>query len=121
MEFIKALVETEESTFLKNRDRINNKMLFRSFKRFRKGEHFLSIQASFCHYCTPRTTLNDLSLYKTMEFALLWQDRFIRVQDAFPDFPRLVEIEEYYETVYSYVPVDLIDDLFHYFITKAPI
>jgi hypothetical protein len=56
-----------------------------------------------------------------MEFALLWQDQFIRVQDAFPDFPRLAEIEEYYDTVYGYVPVDLIQDLFYHFIEKAPI
>ncbi|HLI46870.1 MAG TPA: hypothetical protein VKU94_06740 [Geobacterales bacterium] len=53
-----------------------------------------------------------------MEFALIAENGdFIRVKDILPNFPKLEEIEEYWDTVYGYVPVNLIEELYQaYFV-----
>lgn len=112
MEFIKALEETNDSTKLKNIMPFDEDMTYRAFKHIRKGDVSLSIQASYGHYCTPRKTLNELVNYSSMEFALIRNGEFIRVQDILPDLPRLNEIEEHWDTVYGYVPVDLIEEIY---------
>lgn len=103
MEFLKVLEETNDS----------NGSYYRGFKHIRKGDVSLSIQASYAHYCTPRKTLRDLSEYTSMEFALIGESgEFIRVQEILPGFSKLEEIEEYWDTVYGYVPVNLIEELY---------
>ncbi len=78
----------------------------------KKGIRF-SIQAGYGMYCTPRKTLVDLTGYTSMEFALIDGDDFVSVESAFPNYPRLGELEPYFEgSVYAYVPVELIEDLY---------
>lgn len=118
MEFIKALEETDDSKTLKGIMPFDEDRTYRGFKHIRKGDISLSIQASYGHYCTPRKTLRNLDDYMSMEFALIdASGDFIRVKEILPNFKRLNEIEEYWNTVYGYVPVDLIEELYQaYFI-----
>lgn len=89
---------------------------FRMFKGVRINDDlFISIQASRGHYCTPRETLSNLEEYTHMEFALMNEKGdFVSVREACPHFSKLDEIETYFEgSVYPYVPVGLINDLFN--------
>ncbi|MCP8969709.1 hypothetical protein [Ectobacillus ponti] len=91
---------------------------YRGFAGLQFGDVTLSIQASQAHYCTPRKTLEDLTQYSRMEFALIREEEFISVRRILPDFPRLEEIEEFKDTVYAYVPVELIEELCEALVTK---
>lgn len=72
----------------------------------------LSIQASTSHYCTPRITLDDLKGYDTMEIALIGND-FISADELELTDSLKESLNEYYDnTVYGYVPVELIDKLY---------
>lgn len=117
MDFIKVLEESNDSKAVKSLMPFDEDLTYRGFKHIRKGDVSLSIQASYGHYCTPRKTLSDLNEYASMEFALLRNGEFITVSDILPNFPRLEEIEEYCDTVYGYVPVNLIEELYQaYFV-----
>jgi hypothetical protein len=111
MEFLKQLEEDGRS---KLSDAIfDDDSILRGFKHIQIGDLSLSIQASWGHYCTPRRTLNNLDEYSTMEFAIIQDDgEFATVSEVLPTFSRLDEIEEYENTVYGYVPVDLIEQLY---------
>ncbi|MCP8969708.1 hypothetical protein [Ectobacillus ponti] len=100
--------------FIAALQQIGDEGMYRAFKNFQFGNVRLSVQASFAHYCTPRVTRDDLSIYSTMEFALLDKNgEFIRVKDVLPDFPLLDEIERHYDSVYAYVPIELIEALYN--------
>jgi hypothetical protein len=75
---------------------------------------WLSIQASYAHYCTPRTTYrDDLEIYTHWEFALFDKDEFRSVAEVLPEFAALDEIQFYFDgSVYSYVPKDLVEQLY---------
>lgn len=105
MKFIKALQETEES--IRAREIVPG---MRSFKSIYFGDLRLSIQASEYHYCTPRKTV-ELDKYEAMEFALMSNGEFIRVSEILPG-PGFEEIEEYFDQVYAYAPVELIEEVY---------
>lgn len=106
MEFIKDLV-VQDSSLTKIND------AYRTFKQIQVGENlYLSIQASYAHHCKPNITMNDLEQYSHWEFALLLEDEFAKVSDVCPKFSSLGEIEMYENQVYSYVPSDLVEELY---------
>ena len=110
-EFTKVLVEKdfkEESESMDLQD-----LKYRQFEPIRLSVNlWLSIQASYGHYCTPRVTLKDLDEYTHWEFALFTENDFVRVTEVLPDFPSLAEIELYEQQVYSFVPTDLLEELY---------
>jgi hypothetical protein len=122
VEFINALVETEDSK------KYNEKMKeigyyfdeynkYRALKHIKKDDVSLSIQASYGHYCVPRLTLSNLNDYSEMEFALMRESGFIQVKDILPNLSVLDEIEERFDgSVYGFVPVELIEELYKAFI-----
>ena len=79
----------------------------------------ISIQASACHYSTPREDLPNMSDYTEVEIALFtkegdWINPY--TSQLIADFPRLEELLESYEdsnetAVGYYIPVDLVQDL----------
>lgn len=109
MEFINELVEKEfeESNIVRP---------IRKFEPIRvKANVWLSIQASYGHFCRPRVTMTDLGMYTHWEIALFNENDtgFLRVKDVFPEFLSLAEIELYYDGgPYSCVPTDLVEELF---------
>lgn len=108
MEFVKALVERDFGM-----DRMHDNMNYRQFEPIRIGPNlWLSIQASYGHYCKPRKTVRDLNEYTHWEFALFNKDDFVRVADVLPNFASLAEIEYYEQSVYAYVPADLVEELY---------
>ncbi|PMC34550.1 hypothetical protein CJ195_22310 [Bacillus sp. UMB0899] len=114
MTFINKLKPTNDSIKISQVMPFDENITFRIFKGIQVNDDlWISIQASYGHYCNPRKTLKDLSEYNSMEFALRDKEgNFLSVTDVLPNFPKLKEIEEYYEdTVYGYVPVNLIEDL----------
>jgi hypothetical protein len=122
MRFINKLDETRASK------KVNHAVPFseRSYRHFKPlqitNELWLSVQAFYGAYCTPRKTLKNLGAYKTMEFALLnGNGDFITVKSVLPKFSRLEEIEEYEDEVYGYVPVELIEELYQALRDKAKI
>lgn len=109
MEFIKKLVETESS---ENQRKHDENLTWRGFGHLQISDVSLSVQASYAHYCNPRKTLKDLSEYTTMEFALIRNGEFASVKEVLPNFSALEEIEKYEDTVYGFVPVELIEKLY---------
>lgn len=113
MKFIKSLTPTASSIRVREVRPFDEELTFRMFNGIQINEDlWISVQASYSHYCSPRRTFDDLSEYNSMEFALMDKNGFISVSSVLPDFHRLAEIEEYHDTVYGYVPVNLIEDLF---------
>jgi hypothetical protein len=111
--FIKDLVERKfDEVQTDNRAYGDNK--YRQFEPIRLNSNlWLSIQASYAHYCTPRATIDDLEVYTHWEIAMFNKDEFQSVTDVLPKFPALAEIEEYFEgSVYPYVPKDLVEELY---------
>lgn len=112
MEFLSQL---EEDTYSKQKMYVpfDEDFTYRGFNHIKIGDLSLSIQASFGHYCTPRKTLKSASDYTSMEFALIKANGdFTTVSEILPNFSRLSEIEEYENTVYGFVPVELIEELY---------
>jgi hypothetical protein len=108
--FVKELVE-------KNHDEpmyVDRKSMVRVFEPIRLNANlWLSIQASYAHYCTPRETILDLEGYSHWEIALFDKDNFVSVTSVLPEFLSLAEIELYFEgQVYPYVPKDLVEELY---------
>jgi hypothetical protein len=87
----------------------------RIFKPIRLGPNlFLSIQASYGHYCRPAITTNDLNTYTHWEVALFDDENFLRVSDIAPDLPCAAEMDYYFDnSVYGNVPTDLVEDLYN--------
>ena len=112
MKFLKELVEVKSEFELKRNTNLNH--YFRLFEHIYINDNLkMSIQASYAHYCNPRVTLDDLSQYKTMEFALISADgEFLTVTEVLPTFLKLDQIEEYGGPIYAYVPVRLIEQLY---------
>lgn len=109
MTFLKQLIEVESCEPLN----YNNKFV-RWFKPIIVNEDIkLSIQASYCHYCNPRQTLSDISDYYTMEMAILKRDEFVSVNEVTDNKILIEQFANYYdETIYGFVPVDLIEELY---------
>ena len=82
------------------------------------GDFELSIQGSNTHYCEPKEVV-DASQYKRLEMAIFkssgeWVQ--VRKESILKDFPRIGELAACTQQgecpVSSYVPVDLIQDLY---------
>jgi len=115
MEFINYLVENEASK--KHREAMLASpygLMFDSrilkHIKFNNGVG-ISIQASEGHYCTPRIT-TDFSNYTAMEFALFKDGEFTSVDKILENELLQKKLSEYYDTVYGFVPVELIEELF---------
>lgn len=117
MLFYKYLYETDES---KQRKEKNEDTNIRSFAPIGvDGVNYLSIQASSFNDCKPQRTINSIEEYTHLEVALTQSKDFKRVKDICEDFPALAEIELYFsEDIYSFVPIDLVDELFQYLVLK---
>jgi hypothetical protein len=80
---------------------------------------WLSIQASYGHYCRPEKTSDDLHEYTHWEIALFNKNDFLSVSSVMPDFQSLAEIELYFNgSVYPYIPMDLAEELFLALVNK---
>jgi hypothetical protein len=118
MEFLKYLDETEES---KEYNAKSDTKMWRMFEKISLTKTLdLSIQASAAHYCRPRTTMDYLNEYSHMEIALMDENQdFVTITEVCPEFASLTEIESYCDgSIYAYVPVDLVDELFQYYVLK---
>lgn len=91
----------------------------RYFQTLIAGDFELSIQASSFHYCEPKEDCLDAKKYSEFEMAIFkssgeWVQA--REESILKDFPRINELigrtEEGECPVSSYVPVDLIQDLY---------
>jgi hypothetical protein len=93
---------------------------YRMFDAMPCGKYLLSIQGSEGHYCSPRQTLYP-DLYEDMEIAIFCNEEWVhptksRKLKAFPRYNELIERADGISpiTVYGYVPIDLINDLYLY-------
>lgn len=77
----------------------------------------LSIQASMSHYCMPRAYV-DLEEYTHFELAIIYKDRIFYGNPVILNkFSRKDEFMEYFDSgVYTYVPKDLVQDLYDFLI-----
>lgn len=117
MEFLSQLEETDESIQV----RTMLPTLFGNYEdngfRVYKKLHFnndvsISIQASYGHYCSPRKTL-DITQYNQLELAIFKDGQFVSVDQVLDNSLLVSQLEECYEgTVYGYVPVEVIENLY---------
>jgi hypothetical protein len=93
---------------------------YRVLNRVKVKNYYLSIQGSTSHYCAPREDL-PVDYYTRMEIAIINKKGSmlsINRSSLFRKFPRYNELVERADglngkaTVYGYVPVDLINDLY---------
>ena len=93
---------------------------YRMLKAVKAGDYFLSIQGSNTHYCTPRHSL-PVDIYSSMELAIINKKGSmvsINRSNLIRKFSRYSELVERADslnskaTVYGYVPVDLLNDLY---------
>lgn len=114
MQFIKHLIETEDS--LKTTETLKSLGHDPSVRMFNPiifDGAILSVQASGCHQCRPRETV-DLGKYGAMEVALFHYSEFAEVKRVLPNFKRLEDVEDvcFDGMLYGHMPVDLIEDVF---------
>jgi hypothetical protein len=111
MEIIKKLQKQEKAFSTED---------YRMLKAVKAGKYFLSIQGSNTHYCTPRQTL-PVDMYSSMELAIINKTGSmvsINRSKLFRKFIRYTELIECADslnskaTVYAYVSVDLLNDLY---------
>lgn len=113
MEFITELEKQEEN---------NSNDNCRGFKALEAGNYTLSIQGSDGHYCSPRI-LSPAANYAAMEIAIFGkQGQWLKITKSsvlrlFPRYDELVKRADGLNsstTVFGYVSVDLINDLYLY-------
>jgi hypothetical protein len=112
MNLLNVLKETEESKKIRKWTTQKNELVIRDFQNIEFGDFLLSIRADATSNCTPRKTLDEINKYETMEFALVKGEKFLSVTDVLPEFSKLKEIQRYDHSIYGYVPVELIQDLY---------
>lgn len=105
MKFIEAMLE---------KGVVNEAYWTRVFRKIpTKSGYKLSVQASETHYCSPKETI-ALNLYDKFELAITLNSEFV-YPDILNNFKRNKELYSYYDgTIFSYVPKDLIEDLYNY-------
>jgi len=96
----------------------------RWLKGFKVGNYYFSVQASSGHYCTPKETLKDLSMYQRIEvFIMKNSDRSAlnwKKSSVFRKFPRYQElIDGCYSQPFGWMPVALLNDLYHYLKSRS--
>lgn len=119
MEFIEKLVESKDS--LKMKDLHEQGVIFgfgnyedngfRMYEGINIGGVTLSIQASYGHYCSPRLTLPKED-YNSMELAIIKND-FVSADKVIDEDDLIEALAHYYNgTIYGYVPVILLEELY---------
>lgn len=107
-------------TELQKQEEANSTKQCRMLKGIKVGKYTLSIQGSYGHYCHPRQTL-PVADYLEMELAIINEEGSmisINNDNVFKKFSRYDELLTQADsldtdyTVYGYVPVDLINDLY---------
>jgi hypothetical protein len=79
---------------------------------------YISIQASYGHYCSPRKTLLDITQYTEMEMAFVGKEGLMAIDRVDPLYSKLGlladKLDEYFDgsSVYAYVPVELINEIY---------
>ncbi len=114
MEFLKNLTESEDSKKIKELgigfgDYENHGM--RGNNALIIGDIALSIQASYAHYCLPRKTI-DLDAYTHMEMAIIKEGEFLSAGEVVHNKELAEKLDEHFDTVFSCVPVELIEELY---------
>ena len=73
----------------------------------------LSIQASGCHYCTPRITM-PYKYYEAFELAICCGDEMVSATKMFGEDDELAkELDTYFSgSVFGYVPAELVERLY---------
>lgn len=73
----------------------------------------LSIQASGCHYCTPRVTM-PYKYYEAFELAICQGEKMISAKELLGEDDELaIELDKYFGgSVFGYVPAELIERLY---------
>ena len=93
---------------------------YRQMNWVKAGNYNMSVQGSSTHYCTPRESIL-IDYYLNLELAIFnkkgWFDA--TKSSVLKGFGRYSELIERYEcmgknSVFSYVPTDLINDLYLY-------
>lgn len=120
MEFISKLIDSMSKA---DKEKLNKFGIFseenryRGFRGIQIGPYILSIQGSYGHYCTPRTTI-DPEDYSEMEMAVIKDKEFHSIldDDNFKDFPFKSEFEEREDSpgLYAYIKVELIEALYQF-------
>lgn len=105
---------------LEKQDKANSKEEYRMLKAVKAGNYKLSIQGSSGHYCWPRQTL-PVNMYTDMELAIfnkkgsmISANRSSKLRQ-FKRYDELIDRADSlnsYATVYAYVSVDLLNDLY---------
>ena len=102
---------------------LNNLKIVEEYGPFRfcewieiKDDYCLSVQCGVGKYSIPRENV-DLGQYTHFELAFIYKGTLSnRHDELLKGFNRKEDLQEYKEgTVYMYVPKDLIDDLYNYF------
>jgi len=96
-----------------------------SFEAVAAGNYRLSIQGSSAHYCTPKSE-GPCHRYTSMELAIFPKGKggflHFKKSSVMRTFPRYDELVDRMDgkggTVFGYVPVDLIDELYNYLKNK---
>lgn len=118
MKLIKELLK-QENAFSSDR--------FRMMKAVKAGNYYLSIQGSYGHYCTPRKSL-PIDAYYELELAIFNENaKMVSINNdkLFKKFKRYDELLKHADglnsnsTVYAYVAVDLLNDLYCFLIEKS--
>jgi hypothetical protein len=97
---------------------------YRQFKPIVLAGIHLSIQASYHHYCTPRDTFENPSIYTHMELGLVsvyegdrsWVD--LHTDGRLEGFRFKADFKEYEEQtgLFAFIPVEYIELLYKYLV-----
>lgn len=120
MEFLTLMKETDSSIeFRKTYHELFNDMSYEDYGT-RKFEHIqlprgikLSVLACSGTYCMPRKTFMDLTKYTAMELGIFKNNELVNAKRVISNRLLALKLEEYYDgSVYAYVPVELIEELY---------
>jgi hypothetical protein len=90
----------------------------RILKAIEIGDYAISIQASYYHYCEPRTTLDNLKHYDTWEVAIFNKERWLNPKSdiEFEGFPDREDLhwEDGNCPVGGYIPTKTVQALYNH-------
>lgn len=84
---------------------------------FENGKYFISLQASYAHYCIPRKTLYDLEEYESFEVLLYvpfedipphWQEKYCSEANKLFGYVDKDEIKKFLERMIKKYRLDVI-------------
>lgn len=119
----KVISQLEKRVFEGTHQRdVPPQLQYRQFKNIPiKNGYLLSIQGSYAHYCTPRTTVSK-EQYTEMEMAIMTESNreFVSVWEVCTDNSINNDLEPYFSgEVYGYVPVELLNRLYLHLTQKG--